>query len=136
MKKILVVFAAAGFLSVNFANASNILLENQKYKKELDLITAKQKQENAKQILYYKGKPDYAGLPTVSSKSSNNGKGYEKKGVRFKVDKNSVEAEKNKEETVKEQNTVKTEAETPSAEPQKTTETKPAQAEHHNEDAE
>ena len=135
MKKILVFFAAVGFLSVHCANATNVLLENQKYKKELDLVTAKQKLENSRQILYYKGKPDYAGSVRMPSKTSSNGH-YMKKGVRFKIDENSVEDEKNKEETANQQQTVKTDDKTPASEPQKNSETKPAKTPHHNEDAE
>ncbi len=75
----------------------NVLMENQKLKNELQNTAANQSLENSKWIMYYKGKPNYAGASygvspsavnyanTSSSSSSTKKDIYTKKGVKFKL---------------------------------------------------
>lgn len=80
------------FYCVNQAGAINVLQENVTLRRQLNSLSAGQKKENRKNILYYKGRSAYTGIDrttpsSYSPKNSSDRKNiYEKKGIKFKID--------------------------------------------------
>ena len=126
------------------ASAINVLQENATLRGQLSQLSSKQKTENRKNILYYRGLSSYSGIDRASSSYYNSDLPqsdiYVKKGVKFKVD---VQKQEQKLKEIQEQEkteikTVATVEEKPKEENSKIEEntTQPSQKSSHNTDAE
>lgn len=126
MKKLVIILLAT-VIFAPCANAINVLMENQKFKQELDTTTSRQYVENKNHIKYYRGMPSYIGGRSTSLADKK--VTFKKKGVKFKL------SEKEKAELkAKQEQEEKMQAQTQTEEVK--TETSVKKQDNHNADAE